>query len=74
MQLLEEGGSDALRVGPRRRFSLAENVAPVAEPALEPFRAVQDLDEIEVPLIAIEKPGPEPADAAMGRVVIPTLE
>ena len=74
VQLLEEGGSDALRVGPRRRFSLAENVAPVAEPALEPFRAVQDLDEIEVPLIAIEKPGSEPADAAMGRVVIPTLE
>jgi len=73
VQLLEESGSDALRVGPGRRLSLAENVAPVAEPALEPFRAVQDLEEVEVPLVAVEKPGSEPTDAAMGRVVIPTL-
>ena len=74
MQLLEEGGGDALRIGPRRRLSLVENVAPVAEPALEPFRAIQDLDEVKVPLVAVEKPGSEPTDAAMGRVVIPTLE
>ena len=73
VQLLEESGSDAFRVGPGRRLSLAENVAPVAEPALEPFRAVQDLEEVEVPLVAVEKPGSEPTDAAMGRVVIPTL-
>ena len=66
MQLLEEGGGDALRVGPWRPLSLAEDVAPVAKPALKPFRAIEDLNEVEVPLIAVEKPGPEPPDAAMG--------
>jgi hypothetical protein len=66
VQLLEEGGGDALRVGPWRPLSLAEDVAPVAKPALKPFRAIEDLDEVEVPLIAVEKPGSEPTNAAMG--------
>ena len=66
MQLLEEGGGDGLRVGPRRPLSLAEDVAPIAEPALKPFRAIEDLDEVEVPLIAVEKPSSEPTNAAVG--------
>ena len=66
VQLLEEGGGDALRVGPWRPLVFAEDVAPIVEPALKPFRAVEDLDEVEVPLLAVENPGSKPTDAAVG--------
>ena len=63
-QLFEEGGGDGLHGGPLHPLGLAEDVAPIVEPALEPDWAVEDLDEVKIFRLALEELGSQAADAA----------